>query len=522
MPIPNNKYWQKRFEELEAALHKMEAQNVDRLAEKYAYAIHGIDMTISSWYSRFARENGISYAEAKKLLRPSELKAFRLEVKEYLRLAKEENLPQEWQQKLDNAYTAYRINRLYMLQLQIQQQVERLFGGQEAEIMGDLREIYGESYLRSRFAIDKGLGFGTPFEGFNQQKVDAVMSEPWAADGKQFSERIWGHRSTLINTLNIEMLQAVIRGDDYREATERLARRMNVSKAAAGRLVMTESAFIATSAQKKCFEDLDVEEYEFIATLDKRTSEICREFDGRHFPLKDLKPGTNAPPLHPHCRSCIAPYFEDAEHEERIARGNDGKTYMVPGNMNYRDWKKVFVDKKMTLEEWRTANDKRKNEHKTEHKITDVTELYLKSATPAKGKIIFDEGYKKDKAHQSEIKMAQWLHDTLGGDIKLLTEAGNSGIDGVKTPDYLWCDKLWELKNPSSMNRIDKGLHDGLKQIQNNPGGVILNVSADLDLKAIEQQIIHRMKRSGSFDFDVILCRNGELKKIFRHKKSGD
>lgn len=72
------------------------------------------------------------------------------------------------------------------------------------------------------------------------------------------------------------------------------------------------------------------------------------------------------------------------------------------------------------------------------------------------------------------------------------------------------------------MNRIDKGLHDGLKQIQENPGGVILNVSTDLELKEMEQKIIYRMKRSGHFDFDVILCRSGKLKKILRHKKRGD
>lgn len=95
-------------------------------------------------------------------------------------------------------------------------------------------------------------------------------------------------------TLNQEMTQAVIRGDDYRRVTNNIARRMNVSKGAAGRLVMTESAFFATKAQQDCFKELDVEKYEFIATLDSHTSDICRHMDGKVFKVSDMKPGITA------------------------------------------------------------------------------------------------------------------------------------------------------------------------------------------------------------------------------------
>ena len=93
-------------------------------------------------------------------------------------------------------------------------------------------------------------------------------------------------------------------------------------------------------------DELGVEEYEIVATLDTYTSEICQSMDGKHFPMKDFQAGVTAPPFHPWCRSTTCPYFADdfGEPGERAARGEDGKTYYVPAEMNYQEWKKTFVE----------------------------------------------------------------------------------------------------------------------------------------------------------------------------------
>ncbi len=74
---------------------------------------------------------------------------------------------------------------------------------------------------------------------------------------------------------------------------------------------MTESAYFGQQAQKQCFNELGVEKYEIVATLDSRTSEICQEKDGMIFDMKDYEPGVTAPPFHVNCRSTTAPYFDD-------------------------------------------------------------------------------------------------------------------------------------------------------------------------------------------------------------------
>lgn len=99
----------------------------------------------------------------------------------------------------------------------------------------------------------------------------------------------------------------------------------------------------------------------------------------------------------------------------------------------------------------------------------DVTKEYLESATPGKGSITYDDGYKL-KGRQAEISAAAWVYCTFGGDIRLLAESPKRD---VKTPDFLRNGKKWELKGARSVNGADKSLQHAIKQIQDNPAGAL-------------------------------------------------
>ena len=69
--------------------------------------------------------------------------------------------------------------------------------------------------------------------------------------------------------------------------------------------------------------------------------------DGQVFDMKDFESGVTAPPFHVYCRSVVAPYFPDdfGEIGQRAARDEvNDKTYYVPADMKYPEWKKAFVD----------------------------------------------------------------------------------------------------------------------------------------------------------------------------------
>ena len=136
------------------------------------------------------------------------------------------------------------------------------------------------------------------------------------------------------------------------ESIKYLSKKFNTSKAQAGNLIMTENAYFSQLAQKDCFNALDVEKYEIVATLDSHTSEICKEQDGKVYDMKDYQPGITAPPFHNYCRSTTVPHFDDDFdlEGERAARDEDDKTYYVSDKMKYDDWYKKYVQNQSNLQ----------------------------------------------------------------------------------------------------------------------------------------------------------------------------
>ena len=210
--------------------------------------------------------------------------------------------------------------------------------------MGDLFE---SGYYHTAYELQKGFNIGWDIAGLDQSQIEKVLAKPWAVDGKNFSERIWGNKQKLISEVHGELTQNIMLGADPQKAIDSLAKKMKTSRYNAGRLIMTEEAYFSSAAQKDCFEELGVEQFEIVATLDSHTSDICRSLDGKHFPMKDYQPGVTAPPFHVFCRSTTVPYFDEdfGDIGERAARDEEtGKTYYIPDDMNYQDWKETFVD----------------------------------------------------------------------------------------------------------------------------------------------------------------------------------
>ncbi|HHI5790945.1 TPA: minor capsid protein [Clostridioides difficile] len=336
-------YWRKRFEQLEEAQNNKSIKYYLELEKQYKLAMSNIERDILIWYNRFTENEGISLLEAKKLLNTRELEEFKWSVEEYIKYGKENAINQKWMKELENASARVHITRLEALKLQIQQQVEVLYGNELDGIDKLMRDIYTSGYYHTAFNVQQGVNVGWSLMSLDTNRINKVISKPWTSDGLNFSERIWGkHRPALVNELHTRLTQSIIRGENPKKLVNDFAKRFKVSKSQAKNLIMTESAFFASASRKDCFNDLDVEKYEIIATLDLRTSNICRELDGKIFDMKDYQVGITAPPFHCRCRTTTAPWFED-EEGYRAARGEDGKTYYVPSSMKYNEWYEKYV-----------------------------------------------------------------------------------------------------------------------------------------------------------------------------------
>ncbi len=353
--MKNSEYWLKRAQQLEDAQTKKNIEYFGGELERiYQKAIRDTEKDIARWYTRFARNNGITMAEAKKLLDSRELEEFKWTVEEYIDYGKKNAVSGEWMKQLENASARYHISRLEALKLQMQNHVEVLMGNESDDVTDLMREHLEDGYYRTAFEIQKFVGVGTSFSRLDEDTIEKVLSKPWTSDGTNFSERIWGaHRTELVNDLHKKLTQAIIMGENpkvlakgfAKYVSDEAAKSIRAKKSRAENLIMTETAYFRSEGQRRCYKELDVGEFENCATLDSRTSEVCRDMDGTHFPVSEMQPGLNCPPFHNRCRTATCPYFNDefTAAEVRAARAEDGSYYTVPADMTYREWERDFV-----------------------------------------------------------------------------------------------------------------------------------------------------------------------------------
>lgn len=147
----------------------------------------------------------------------------------------------------------------------------------------------------------------------------------------------------------------------------------------------------------------------------------------------------------------------------------------------------------------------------------DVTAEYFGTAKPGEGSISYDDGYDVS-SHKHEVQMANFLFEKFGGDLTLLKERN---IKDVKTPDYVWNSKYWDLKNVSSEKAAYSAVRHGIKQIIENPGGLILDYrnTDKNNLQLIINQIDDRMQRTKVENADIMIILENNRIKIYRYKK---
>lgn len=340
----SGRYWEKRFEQLEDALHDTSVQKQREIEEQFRRSQRVLEGKINVWYQRFAKNNGVSMTEARRLLNSDELEEFRWDVQEYIEKGKTLKYTDEWVKALENASARVHISRLESLKFQTQMEMERLFGNCTDAVDKHIAEIYQSSYYHTAFEIQRGTGIGCTMQRLNTEKLNDIIHKPWAVDGRNFSERVWTSKTKLINNLHNSLTRMCITGEAPDRAIAELAKNMKVSRNQAGNIIMTESAAFSAKAQENCFKDLDIEEFEVVETLDSITCSTCAEMDGKHFPMSEYKIGVTVPPFHPRCRGCTCPYFDDEfANGKRIARDEEGKNYFVPEKMTYREWEETFV-----------------------------------------------------------------------------------------------------------------------------------------------------------------------------------
>lgn len=345
MAKASSRYWAERFEDLKRAELQTSESYIKDLNEAFDKASAAVEKDLAQWFQRLADNNGVSLAKAKQMLDSKALKEFHWDVEEYQKRMMEDGANHIWMKELENASAKTHISWLEAEKLRLQQSAEELYAKHAASTKEFLGKTYQDGYLHSAYEIQHGIGAGSPFQVPDTKTIDKVLSKPWAPDGKNFSDRIWKEKDKLVGELHANLTQMVTRGEAPDRAIKAMADRFNVSRSKAGRLVSTEAAFFSSASQRDCFNELGVDEYEILATLDADTCAECVGLDGEVHKQIGFEPGVTAPPFHPNCHCTVIPHFDDefTASERRAARDKDGNYYTVPASMKYPEWKAKYV-----------------------------------------------------------------------------------------------------------------------------------------------------------------------------------
>lgn len=352
--MSGSSYWQERYLKDKArSINLSEKYIKGRLKKYYTQAGKEIEAEIESFYEKYAKDEEITLAEARKRISTAEFSRSKFEkmAKETAALKKKygKDIPdgikkqiEEQERILNTLSKKGAITRLQGLQANIDNAILKLYDKQQITMYDMLKNGYEDGYYRGIFRIQQQIGIGADFTAVNERAIRQAVT---ANHGKgNFSSRLYKHSKTLSKDLQENLTVGLIRGESVDTMAKRISRRLDVSMSNAKRLVRTETAYIHELATMESYKEAGIEKYRFLATLDNKTSEICQELDRKEFPVEKATPGENLPPMHPNCRSTTEAVFEDEIESYRTARASDGSQYQVPRDMNYEQWWNGLVE----------------------------------------------------------------------------------------------------------------------------------------------------------------------------------
>lgn len=307
-----------------------------KLSKLYKGTINANRAEIYKFYAEYALEEGITIEAAQRILNKTELKNFHKKLASWKLEFSQTNDPYIMR-KIDTYTRKIRIQRLEALNLTMETELSRLYQTQEDMLTDHLTLTYQNNYYRSIYDIQRATVVSS-FAKVNRRLVETTLRYPWSGDN--FSSRIWKNKEQLTNVLNTTLLQGVVQGKGPKEIAKEISDKTGTAFYNAERLARTETTYIISESTKKSYEETGANKYEYVITLDDRTSAVCQELDGMVFRVSEARAGINFPPMHPNCRSDTIPYFSEAQLSRMARNIETGESEIIPEKTTYEQFAK--------------------------------------------------------------------------------------------------------------------------------------------------------------------------------------
>lgn len=330
--MKSREYWIRR--EHEQLKHNItEEKEYDRQIKLiYQNMLDGCQREIDAFYAKYAAAEGITIATAKRRVTKADIAEYERKAAKYV---KDKNFSKKANAEMRLYNTMMKVNRMEMLKANI---------GLEAIAGHDELEKFMEEILKGRTMdeLERQAGILGKSVKNNAAKAHAIVNGSFHTG--TFSDRIWQYQDLMREDLGRLLQTGLIQGKNPRALAKDLKKYWfgNDPKTGGGavycmqRLMRTELARVQTEAQKQSFERNGFDFYQFICNKNptkQGTCSDCKRAAARDigygegvYKVKDMMPGSNAPPMHPHCRCSTAAYEDSKEYEEWLNHLSNGGT----------------------------------------------------------------------------------------------------------------------------------------------------------------------------------------------------
>lgn len=307
-------YEKLRNRELEhiAELLKDDKEYSKRLNALYTRILGDLHEAIEKDINYLAKNEKLSYAEAKRIANDFDVKAFQEKAREYV---KTKDFSPEANKELRRYNVALRVNRMELLEQKVNLITVDLANAEAAMLEEKLINDWEQEIERQAGIIEMSI---PTVENLKKTFNASLLSD---LNGVTFSDRIWANQNRLRDDTTDIIRRALIQGENPKVGARKLKRNLNElylgkrgkggAKFVSERLAITESARAQLLADKLSYEETGFTKYVYIAELDERTCQICEQYDGLEFDVKDMGVGSPMPPVHPLCRCSVAAKYEE-------------------------------------------------------------------------------------------------------------------------------------------------------------------------------------------------------------------
>lgn len=309
-------YWQDRAKEIIDEESKSDyeiAQEIQRIVDEMN---EDIENEINRFYTRYAINEGISFIEAKKKIDAVDVQMFQQKAKQYV-----EN--KDFSDKANAELRAYNTKMYVSREKLLQAQLGLIVTYAYAQIEQSMYNYMESAYYR---ALEQQAGILGQTLQVSINDVKTIIFTPF--EGHKWSTRLWSDMDVVRRYVQKTTRHVLLRGRHPYEFVKDLRKDTGATTYNMKRLLLTETARVQTLAAKRhMLEQHGPDaEYEYHAKIDSKTTKTCRGLNKKVFKVKDMQPGVNAPPMHPFCRSAVAPHI-DSDWRDKFFEEREGRYF---------------------------------------------------------------------------------------------------------------------------------------------------------------------------------------------------